>query len=105
MPCRPSDIKFVVPAQPGYFILTPLHELSGGIKEAHRHPVVAFAIDADGCTHPITLDYIEDHGDPSILTPDGAVHSYSNTWEDEAQWLEEARAVDEHHKSPAAARR
>lgn len=89
----PSNIKFVVPAHPGYFLLHPIHGVTGEIKEACRTPVVAFAIDTDDGVHPVTVNEIEDRGDPSVLTPDGTVHSYGNAWEDEASWLAEQKAV------------
>ncbi len=82
-----SKINFVVPAHPGYFVVHPIHEETGEIKEAGREPVVAFAIDEDGCTHPVTLNEIEDRGDPAVLTPEGEVRSYSNTWESIDTWL------------------
>lgn len=88
-----AKTNFVVPATPGFFILSTCRQ-DGKIVDARREPIIAFAIDSEGITHPVTLDYVEDHGDPSILTPDGNVHSWGQTWEDLDAWLAEAIEQD-----------
>lgn len=90
---EPPKTNFVVPAAPGYFILSPCYQ-DGKIVDASHEPIIAFAIDSEGITHPVTLDYVEDHGDPSILTPDGSVHSFGQTWEDIDAWLATEKAVN-----------
>lgn len=87
-----ATISFVVPASAAYFLLEPCF-VDGQVTDAIRRPVVAFAIDSEGDTHPVTLDGIEDHGDLAILTPAGEVHSYCDTWESFNEWLAEQMVV------------
>lgn len=50
-----EKILFVIPAAPGFYVLSPCYDEAGGaICEASREPVVGWALDALGSTIPVT---------------------------------------------------
>ncbi len=94
-----DKILFVTPALPGYYVLTPCHDEAGAICEASREPVVAWALDEIGCTWPVTVREVLNHGkDPAILCPDGQVLNFDSEWDSLPDWLEEQREVARHAK-------
>ena len=87
-----SKILFVIPAAPGFYVLSPCFECEdddGAACEALREPVVGWAVDAAGFTSPVTPIEVlnSDHDDPAILYPDGTVWSFDRNWKSESEWL------------------
>lgn len=95
-----EKILFVIPAAPGFYVLSPCYDEAGGaICEASREPVVGWALDAMGTTIPVTpQEVLNGDDDHAILCPDGEVRSYDTCWKDEADWLEEQKAKVRHDK-------
>lgn len=95
-----EKILFVIPAAPGFYVLSPCYDEAGGaICEASREPVVGWALDALGTTIPVTpQEVLNGDDDHAILCPDGEVRSYDTCWKDEADWLEEQKAKVRHDK-------
>lgn len=89
-----EKILFVIPAAPGYYVLTPCYDEGGTICEASREPVVGWALDELGSTTPVTPQEVLNADDNhAIICPDGGVRSYDREWDDVADWLEEQREV------------
>lgn len=88
-----EKILFVIPALPGFYVLTPCFDETGAICEAPREPVVAWALDSLGCTHPVAMcDGLQDRGDPAVLCPDGKVRAFNKEWGALAEWLADQKA-------------
>jgi len=95
-----DKILFVIPAAPGFYVLSPCYDEDGGaICGASREPVVAWALDALGSTTPVTpQEVLNSDDDHAILCPDGEVRSYDSGWASVADWLEEQKAKVRHDK-------
>jgi len=92
-----EKILFVISAAPGFYVLTPCYDEGGAICESSREPVVAWALDALGCTIPVTPhEVLNGDDDHAILCPDGAVRSYDGEWDSLPDWLEEQKAKVRH---------
>lgn len=95
-----EKILFVIPAVPGFYVLSPCYDEDGGaICEASREPVVGWALDALGTNIPVTPhEVLNGDDDHAILCPDGEVQSYDGRWASVADWLEEQKAKVRHDK-------
>lgn len=94
---EPLNIKFVIPASPGFYSLSLVYDEKGQIVEASKEPIVGWAIDQYNITCPVTPDQIDEDGGQATLNPDGTVQSPCGSWENLDDWLAE-------HKAAAAAR-
>lgn len=95
----PAEIRFVIPAAPGYYVLSPCYDEGGAICEASRDPIVGWAVDELGGNTPIShCEVLNPDDDHAILCPDGEVRSYDGGWASVADWLEEQKAKVRHDK-------
>ena len=79
-----GDIKGVLPAPEGYFVVEHLTE-DDGSEGTHKQPVLGWAINADGSALPITAGGISvDARD--VLVPDGRVIQGDGWFDDLAKW-------------------
>lgn len=81
------DVKHIIPAQPGFFLLYPVTDENNDIGDVAKEHVIAWAVDDIGAIYPVTPSEIVDHGNPFILTPSGTVDSYGEQWDDLDGWL------------------
>lgn len=85
---RDQKLMFVTSAAPGFFLVQPIEDETGRVCDASRTPIVAWGLDAQGVTVPITpQEAISEDEDPAILSPDGAVQTYSKCWNSLTEWL------------------
>jgi len=97
-----EKIRFVVPAQPGYFVLIP-ETREGAIVGAGREPVIAWAIDHLGCANPTTLDGVQ-FANCVVLTPDGKVEDIHGSFTSVDDWIEvEIRLYQNRQQAPRPA--
>lgn len=87
----PPIIKFVFPALPGFFTLSPLYDEAGGqVVEASKAPIVGWAVDELNVVCPVTPDAVELDAGPT-LCPDGTVLDVTGQWETLDAWLAEQK--------------
>ena len=83
----------IIPAQPGYFVVTKEHRGSGYWAD----PIVAWAVrELHGGTVyplPVTLEDGERDDNCCILRPDGRVSDGNKAWGTLADWLNDAGAL------------
>jgi hypothetical protein len=92
-----EKILFVIPATPGFYVLSPCYDKGGAICEASRDPVVGWAVDGRGYTIPVTpLEVLNGDDDHAILCPDGEVRAYDESWLSLADWLNAQKAKVQH---------
>lgn len=89
---EPLNIKFVIPATPGFFSLSLLYDEKDQIVDACKEPIVGWAIDQYNIVVPVTPDQIDEDGQ-ATLNPDGTVQSPSGFWETLDAWLAERKAA------------
>lgn len=88
----PLDIKFVIPAAPGFFSLALLFDESDQIAGASKEPIVGWAVDQFNIVCPMTPDTV-DADALATLNPDGTVQDPTGTWDSLDDWLSEQKAT------------
>lgn len=88
---EPLNIKFVIPAAPGFYSLSPLFDEHGKVEGASKEPVVGWAIDQYNCVCPVTPDFI-DADAAATLNPDCTVQDPTGAWETLDDWVAEQKA-------------
>lgn len=87
----PLNIKFVIPATPGFFSLSPLFDKSGKVVVgATKEPIVGWAIDQYNCVCHVTPDFV-DADATATLNPDGTVQDVTGSWETLDDWVDEQK--------------
>ncbi len=89
---EPLNIKFVIPAAPGFYALSLLYDESGKIEGACKEPIVGWGIDQYNITCPVTPDQIDDDAH-ATLNPDGTVQSPIGFWESLDDWVADQKAA------------
>ncbi|NMF99558.1 hypothetical protein GPA27_19455 [Aromatoleum toluolicum] len=87
---EPLNIKFVIPAMPGFFSLSLLYDEKDQIIDACKEPVVGWAIDQYNIVCPVTPDNIDEDA-LATLNPDGTVQSPCGSWDSLGDWLAEQK--------------
>jgi len=98
----PYQFAAVVPAQPGFFVLTVWAE-AGGDMLANAHPVIAWRVpDAGYYAVPITVDLFSNEP-AAIEMPNGrVVDQGGGQYASRADWLEAHRPIIEAHPAQSA---
>ncbi len=86
-----SEKKNVVPANPGFYVVSPVLEDPGvRVVDTYCEPVVAWEITSDGVVQPITYGgatRLSSEGDYDVLCPNGTVVSENDYWGSLEEWL------------------
>ena len=106
----------VVPALPGFFVLTPVTGDNDEIVELWDEPVIAWRITLEGTAEqrragrdyaiadPITAEGIDSRDTAAILRPDGKVISpHIGCWNSKNEYLAHLREEHSKNKQPRAA--
>ncbi|MCX7168620.1 MAG: hypothetical protein NTV11_20430 [Rhodocyclales bacterium] len=92
---QPPIIKFVIPALPGFFTLSPLlDEPNRQVVEASKEPIVGWAVDELNVVYPMSPIALELDAGPT-LCPDGTVLDVTGQWESLDAWLAEQKSKRE----------
>ena len=108
-----SSHHTIIPAQPGYYIVEPVH--GDGIEELAKIPIVAWAVTYNYQpkeedvkflhAQPVTYDGTSHGGDASrlaILGPDGRVEEpFFSTWDSAEDYLNHLRKADDYKRMQA----
>lgn len=89
---EPLNIKFVIPATPGFFSLSLLYDSENRVVDACKEPIVGWAIDQYNIVCPVTPDTVDGVA-AATITPDGTVQSLCGSWESFDAWLAEQKAA------------
>lgn len=88
---EPLNIKFVIPAAPGFYSLSLLFDERGKVEGASKEPIVGWAVDQFNIVCPVTPDQI-DADTHATLNPDGTVQNPTGAWETLDAWLNDQKA-------------
>ena len=86
-----AEIKYVIPATPGFSTVSEVIDDAGVMCEAHLTPIIGWAMDVDNVTWPITPDWVENFDHCAILYSDGRVDDFDQTWPSVAEWVADMR--------------
>lgn len=86
----PLNIKFVIPATPGFFSLALLFDDADQVVGASKEPIVGWALDQHNIVCPVTPDFVNADA-LATLNPDGTVQDPTGSWETLDDWLEEQK--------------
>lgn len=93
--------EYVIPALPGFFVLSPIKNERGEFSELWREPIVAWRIQTEGnrkerltghdwmTADPVTCEGSDMDGEHAILHPGGTVTCpHVGNWPDEQGFLD-----------------
>jgi|GEM_PF-3703836 len=93
-----EKILFVIPAEPGFYIVTPWRDKQNGkLNLFSLEPVTGWLLNKKvegGDRTPITYEVRDKDDSAAILHPNGEVHRCGRVWENLHAWLEECRWED-----------
>tara|TARA_R110002167_G_scaffold12963_6_gene54884 strand:+ start:846 stop:1271 length:426 start_codon:yes stop_codon:yes gene_type:complete len=81
------DIRGVIPALPGYFVLDQCGGEDGQTDYLDTEPVIGWAINAAGRATPVTPGGVDEY-DRATLRPDGKVQHLDGTYDNRALYAE-----------------
>lgn len=99
----------IVPASPGWFVLDPVQDEDGQVREFHREPVIAWRIELGRSerrgyftmVNPVTVEHVPDAGE-IMQRPDGRIaFAVDRDFHDEEEALAYATEIARTTSSPA----
>ncbi len=98
---RPEPrIRFVIPAQPEFYVVSAVTERASGLKtwvtvDTDLEPIVAWAVDEQNINYPVTDVAALVIDSVPILRPNGTVANYDRSWTSLAHWLADTIAAEQ----------